>query len=189
MTPPRIPAAGRVLAAVSLAAGIALLSGCGSSGGTESTAARSATAAPVTCPNQSSGTHYMAIRNTLDVPVQLDSTGIDCAEWSETGNPSRVNGRSIPAGGSLDRVRLEQGSVLAAWTTRFLTDGGEIGPVRLRADRWEIGATTTGVEEVRLWSDGSWRTSGGFGQITGADGAMRTVRVSTTGYVITLSYV
>lgn len=48
------------------------------------------------CPNVGSTATALIIDDRLDVDLTFDATGINCADWSETGNPTRYSGLIVP---------------------------------------------------------------------------------------------
>lgn len=97
-----------VLALAGTVAALALAA-CGSGDETEPNVQKQASAGSnaVVCPNTRSTNTALTVSNRLDLPVIFKASSINCAQWSERGNPSVLDGRVIEAGGEIRTPGLE----------------------------------------------------------------------------------
>ena len=101
----------------------------------------------VVCPERRSNRVDFSVENFLSSPVALRASDINCSDWSNTGNPSNIDGVQVPAAGrhtwtmELGRARLArwslnvEGGTQAPWTVS--------APLRLNLIPREIGNDVT----------------------------------------------
>ena len=95
-----------------------------------------APAPSLVCAERRSNRVDFSVKNFLTSPVSLGASDINCSEWSNTGNPSNIDGVQVPAGGR-HTWTMELGRQLSArWRLNVSggTDSRWTGSAPLRMD-------------------------------------------------------
>jgi hypothetical protein len=80
----------------------------------------------VVCPERRSNRVDFSVENFLSSPVALRASDINCSDWSNTGNPSNIDGVQVPAAGRHTwTMELGRGRI-ARW--RLNVEGGTQAP-------------------------------------------------------------
>ena len=150
MTKARVPRGSRptaVLAAMLIAAGSltwpapAALAASPASVPAVKPAIEPALAPWVTCPQRRSNRVSINVVNLLPYPVTLQSSDIDCEDWSFSGNPSNIDGVQVGAGGrhrwTMEAARIGAGDRLRRWRVAATggAEAGWTGSARLKLTR------------------------------------------------------
>ena len=85
------------------------------------------------CPEKASRRAIFYVQNLLSTPVILTTANVDCDSWSNTGNPTNINGLQLAPLGHVANLAWEEGYRWElAWVPGRATwslgiDGGEFG--------------------------------------------------------------
>lgn len=121
----------RILPAIAVSILIAVLALSGCSEGLHTSTRSASGVSPTVCPEKSSWTIHMPIRNFLPDPVTFGASDVDCYDWSGVSNPITTFDGSGLVPGQKGTFRLEpRDNVDRAWEMHVSVAGSSVGSAR-----------------------------------------------------------
>ena len=107
--------------------------------------------------------------NRLDIDIRPQATNVKCAYWSETGNPTKVNG-SVVAAGAASTYRMEwqyNRQACSPFTMRFVKPSGReaVAPVAVKFCASPGPSDNSFAEGVFVMSGGAYVSSAVVGMV------------------------
>ncbi len=174
-----------MIAVPAIAAAAITLSACGSDdvAGTASDPVRGASQAALVCPNIGSSASALMLDNRLGVDLAFRASGVDCANWSETGNPTTYNGRAFGDWNKVVQWGLQPANgANPTFVASFVTSPEGTPVATLQVKLWQVQVQEgpsnwqPGSIQTRTDYGGAWKTNASY-----AVGALngKSVRVVT----------